>query len=79
MIRLRLGSLRNTRLTTWSSGGSSWHFAKGSSLDKKQGRNMEILIPLVVTAFVVFYAIARFVAVCLDIYNKWPKRPTKQS
>jgi hypothetical protein len=35
---------------------------------------MDLIIAFVVTAFFIIYAVARLLSVCLDIYNKWPRR-----
>lgn len=54
--------------------------AQGSTLDATV-RGIEpmevlaILIPIVVAIFFVAYYGAKFVAVLLDIYNKWPRKP----
>ena len=36
---------------------------------------MDLLIPIVIAIFFVAYYGAKLVAVCLDIYNKWPRKP----
>ena len=36
---------------------------------------LTILIPIVVAIFFVAYYAAKLIAVCLDIYNKWPRGP----
>lgn len=36
---------------------------------------MDLLLPIVIAIFFAAYYGAKLVAVCLDIYNKWPRKP----